>query len=586
MIFSGDNSRRANLIRLAWIGSVALACSAAPDGTVAADPAPPPAQADVGSYRLGGAVQAAGSAAAASVPAAEPAAAAGGALNGASRFELRDIVIDGNTVLDKTEIEEIVARYRGKSVSIGDLDEARRELTGLYIKEGYINSGVIIPNQNVTQGIVRFQAIEGRITGVEVTGAHSFKPEYFSSRLERSWGTPFNIKDAEEEQQILLQGPQVQRLNIDLAPGVTPGEAKMKTDVTESSPYSLSMQIADDQSPTVGEIRGQMAGSVANLWGTGDVLSAEYGRSQGLNDGSVSYSIPIAPDDTTVSVKYDRNGTLVVAPALAPLDVTSDYSSVSVGVSRPFYRTAEQKLSFEASFDWRQAQSFLLGTPFPFTAGADPNGRTNVSALRLTGLWEDHNPDHALVLRSTLSIGLPILGATVQPPLPGETIATGEFVSWLGQAQYVRRIYHDWEAVLRSDVQLSNGPLFPIEQFALGGIDTVRGYRDYLMVTDDAAFGSAELRIPIATLPVPQLSEGDAAGTLQFVPFYDYGRGWNVDRPTPAPPDISSVGVGLRWLIGPGTTAELYYGRALRNVPVGTSLQDRGIHFRLTAGFL
>jgi hypothetical protein len=59
----------------------------------------------------------------------------------------------------------------------------------------------------------------------------------------------------------------------------------------------------------------------------------------------------------------------------------------------------------------------------------------------------------------------------------------------------------------------------------------------------------------------------------------------NVDRPTPYPPDITSVGAGLRWLIGPGTTAELYYGRALRYVPVGTSLQDRGIHFRLTAAF-
>ena len=102
-------------------------------------------------------------------------------------------------------------------------------------------------------------------------------------------------------------------------------------------------------------------------------------------------------------------------------------------------------------------------------------------------------------------------------------------------------------------LQLTNRPLFPIEQFALGGIDTVRGYREYLTVTDDAALISAELHIPVGKLRLPYLAKTDDAGTMQFVPFYDYGRGWNVDRPTPYPPNISGVGAGLRWLIGRGS---------------------------------
>ena len=69
------------------------------------------------------------------------------------------------------------------------------------------------------------------------------------------------------------------------------------------------------------------------------------------------------------------------------------------------------------------------------------------------------------------------------------------------------------------------------------------------------------------------------------MPFYDFGRGWNVDRPTPFPPSISGVGAGLRWLIGSGITAEFYYAKALRNVDVGNSLEDRGIYFRVTSRF-
>ncbi len=316
---------------------------------------------------------------------------------------------------------------------------------------------------------------------------------------------------------------------------------------------------------------------MANILGYGDILSAQYGRSLGINDGAIAYSVPIASDDTRINLRYDINGTVVVAPGLSPLNITSNYNSLALGLSRPFYRTAEQNLTLGLNLERREAQTFLLNMPFSFTSGSD-NGKTNVTALRLYEDYLDRDAEHAFALRSTLSIGLPTLGATVTSVPP-----TGNFVSWLGQAQYVRRVYQDWEAVVRSDLQLSNRPLFPIEQFALGGIDTVRGYREYLTVTDDAFFASAELRIPVGKLRLPNLADTDEAGTVQIAPFYDFGRAWNVDRSTPYPPDISGVGAGLRWLVGSGVTAEVYYGKALRHVSAGTSLEDRGIYFRLTA---
>jgi hemolysin activation/secretion protein len=278
-----------------------------------------------------------------------------------------------------------------------------------------------------------------------------------------------------------------------------------------------------------------------------------------------------------LTLRYDINGTVIVAPTLTPLNITSSYDSLSIGLSRPFYRTPETSLVLGTLLERRQAQTFLLGMPFSFTPGSE-NGNTNVTALRFYQDLSDRDAEHALGLRSTFSLGIDAFGATITDTLP-----TGRFVSWLGQAQYVRRVYQDWDLVLRSDLQLANHALFPIEQFALGGIETVRGYREYLTVTDDAFFASTELRIPVAKLRIPVLADSDEAGTIQLAPFYDYGRGWNVGRPTPYPPDIASIGTGLRWILGSGILMEVYYGKALRNVRAGTSLQDRGIHFRVTA---
>jgi hemolysin activation/secretion protein len=332
-------------------------------------------------------------------------------------------------------------------------------------------------------------------------------------------------------------------------PGLAPGEAKLDADVTEASRYSLFAEVADDQSPTVGEIRGQLQGTMANLLGFADLLTANYGRSDALNDGFIDYSLPIASDDTRLSLRYDRNGTVVITPPLVPLNITSSYSSVGIGLSRPFYRTAEQNLTLGLS----------------------------VTALRFSQSWLDRDAEHALALRSTLSFGLETLGATVTNMTP-----TGQFFAWLGQAQYVRRIYRDWEALIRSDVQLSYRLALPDRAVCLGrhrhGARLSRifdGHRRAVLV-------SAASRIPIARLRIPRLANSEDAGRLQFVPFYDFGRGWNVDRPTPSPPSISGVGAGLRWLIGSGITAEFYYAKSLRNVDVGNSLEDRGIYFRVT----
>jgi hemolysin activation/secretion protein len=497
-------------------------------------------------------------------------------LDSAPRFVLRGYHVDGNTVLDNAAIDAVFAPYLNRPISIADLEEMRTRLTRLYIDRGYINSGFVIPDQDASSGIVTFHAVEGRVTEVSTTGTDHFDPDYFNTRLERGLSMPFNINDLQAEQQILLQDPLVRRLNLDVAPGLPPGEAKVQADVTEASRYSLNFQVANNQSPTVGETRGQVQGSVSNILGRGDTLAVQYGRSQGLNDGEITYSVPLATDDTRLNLRYDINGTLIVSQALTPLNITSRYNSYVIGLSRPFYRTPDAALNLGINLEKRDAQSFLLGQPFSFTAGSQ-DGKTNVTALRVFQDWGERDAEHALALRSTFSFGLDALGATVSNSGP-----SGTFFSWLGQGQYVRRIYQDWDLVLRANLQLSDKPLFPIEQFALGGIDTVRGYRQYLTVTDDAFSGSGELRIPIGKYPLPWVDATEDAGTLQFAPFYDYGRGWNVRRPTPYPPDISGAGAGLRWAAGAGVLLELYYAKSLRHVNAGTSLEDRGIYFRLS----
>ena len=114
-----------------------------------------------------------------------------------------------------------------------------------------------------------------------------------------------------------------------------------------------------------------------------------------------------------------------------------------------------------------------------------------------------------LALRSEFSLGLPI-GAT-NNAVPGDP--DGEFFLWRGQGQWVKQFAPDALFLARTNLQFTGEALVPLEQFGLGGLDSVRGYRQDLFLVDNGIFASAEARIPI-------LRVNRRRGVFQIVPFF------------------------------------------------------------------
>ena len=132
------------------------------------------------------------------------------------------------------------------------------------------------------------------------------------------------------------------------------------------------------------------------------------------------------------------------------------------------------------------------------------------------------------------------------------------------------------------DLQLTNSPLFPLEQVSLGGRYTVRGYREVTILRDNSFIASVESRFPL-------LYWGSGEPMVQLAPFIDVAHGWNIgeNRPSPTAPvtsfpdTLASVGVGLRWNILPNDRAgfEVYWGQKLNHVSkISNTIQDNGVH--------
>jgi len=114
-------------------------------------------------------------------------------LSGGVRVFIRGYRILGNTVLPQYEIDEITAPYSNKKVSFSELQNLRDQITKAYIERGFINSGAIIPDQNIEDGIFEIQVIEGTLTAVDVETDGRFNKSYFETRLKRESDGPLNI---------------------------------------------------------------------------------------------------------------------------------------------------------------------------------------------------------------------------------------------------------------------------------------------------------------------------------------------------------------------------------------------------------
>jgi len=503
-------------------------------------------------------------------------------LPAAPRLLVREFQFEGNHAFSAAELSQVTGSYTNRELSSEELEQARRAVSLFYIQHGYVNSGALLPDQNPTNGIIRIQIVEGVLTGIELSGNQWLRDSYINSRLQRWAAPPLNLNNMQEGLQLLRQNPNVKQINAELKPGTAPGEALLDVRVVDQQPFQFGLEADNHRPPSVGAEQIWAVASDQNLTGYGDRLDFRYGIANAGADGiefsewdnmEGSYVLPVTRYETTLGVHASRLNSSLVEPTFLSLDIESLTSSYGVIVRQPLYQTANREFALALGFDYRKNESSLLGLPFSLSPGA-VNGETVVSVLRFSQEWLDRGANHVLALRSTFNFGMDMLDAT------DDGIASNpdaKFFSWLGQAQYVQRLFNTQnELVLRVTGQYTDEPLLSLEQFSVGGIDTVRGYLENQLVRDRGIVTSVEFRVPI-------YFNKAGAGIVKLAPFFDYGGAWNIDDSTP-PNTLASVGIGLLVTPNDHFSAQIYWGHRLRdvNIPNDSGLQEDGIHFKLS----
>lgn len=498
------------------------------------------------------------------------------------KFDIWQFVVLGNHVLPQTAVEAAVYPFLGPSRDISTAQQAAAALERAYKRAGYETVFVYIPEQEVSNGVVRLQVTEGRLEWVHVHGAR-----YFSERQIRAGlpalspgGTP--LLTALQQQLAALNSQTPDRIVTPvLKAGSQPGTVDADLDVKDKPPVHASLSYDDRHTADTTPDRLTASLSYNNLWQRLDSLSLVYqtapANTKNATVESATY-LGHVPDATGLAeFSYTHTNSNVLA--LGTLGVLGSGNIYSLHWLQPLPATSILAESLDAGADYKSVRTEVFPDTSASSGTSSSTSSTPVTApvhyinwsATYAATWR--MPSRTYTLSMGANFGVQGLVNKEQEFDNARYDASPDYLYLRFSGGAVQRLPAGFAVLGRVSGQWADSPLVNNEQFSLGGVDTVRGYLEAELLGDTGAAGTVELHTPdIGRHLEPVLTN------LYFLGFVDAGIS-TLLYPLPGQDfhqDLWSTGVGLQ-LAGPaGLIGSLDYA-----IPEEDSTRTRKHHGRV-----
>jgi hemolysin activation/secretion protein len=263
------------------------------------------------------------------------------------------------------------------------------------VRSGYVTSGAYLPLQDLSDGTVVVQVVEGQLEKIEIRGLDRLQESYVRDRFREASQPPLKVDRISEALQLLEFNPLFQRVRADLKEGTSPGLSVLVVELKEAPAFSLGWQFDNYESPAIGEYKGTIFIEHQNLLGFGDRLSASYSLTEGLDKYEIGYKIPFNAKDGTIEVEYNSGDNRIVEK-FEELGIRAESDRFSVLVRQPLVKRSTEEIALFFSVDLQESRTFILeDIPFSFTEGSE-EGKSRVTALRLGQEWISRSSNRVL----------------------------------------------------------------------------------------------------------------------------------------------------------------------------------------------
>ena len=491
-------------------------------------------------------------------------------------------------------VGNVLQGYIGKPVSLSSLDRMVRDVIVAYRKGDLPVVDVLLPEQDITSGVVQLVVIESQLARIRVEGADADTEEFIRNQMRIREGEVIRASEVLRDLSWVNRSP-YRKVDMVYAPGLEFGTTDVILRSYESRGDWFYVGYEDSGTDFLGQDRIVAGFNFGELLGPSDSLSFQYTADlnfEHVRASSLIYtrSLPWRHWVTFFGsfVEIDSDPIVQAGPG-GTLDSDGNNLQMSARYGIPLQGKANREREMVLGFDFKSngsnlefidpdnaGASQLFGSTaeiFQFSIAYNEKiqHKRGVTELDLRGVYSpggisNHNSDEVFGLSRSLS--------------------TSDYFYGVGGIEHRQRIGdRGWSARLKLQGQLSDGNLQPSEQLGAGGYATVRGYDESVIRGDHGFWGTFEVYAPPMSLG-RILDWENESDSLQLLGFFDAANlGNELLLPQEAGSfEIGSVGIGMRWDYSDWFRLRLDYGYPVYTEDVVVDESGR-FHIGATATF-
>lgn len=455
-------------------------------------------------------------------------------------FVITKFEILGENPLTESETQDVFEYFLGDHYGLEGIQDAAAAFEKKLRESGFAFYQVNLAPQKLEEGTIKLQVIQLKVDKVEVEGNKFFDAENLARNIPtlKSGETPntrvlsraINMADAQPSKSLKLQFSESET-----------GEAiNANLKVEDLRTHFAFVSINNTGNEETGQFRLTGGYQWTNLFNRDHNLSLSYTTSpsdfSAVKQYGASYTIPF----------YEVGGQFNLF--LARSDVDSGIVAQNLSVSgagtialmhytHTFLQSGAYKQQLDVGLDHKLFENEVGFLGFPISGTGDVLSRP--FSLAYIGFWQGAGKNISFNVAPYVNIP----GGTDGADEDYDDLRSGATADWsltrFGFG-YNQLITANWIFHLNATGQHSSDRLISGEQFGIGGIYSVRGFDQRILLGDSGYQANVELWIP-----------SFSSFEIRPLVFFDYGH---VELNTPllseTPEiDISSVGAGLRWNI-------------------------------------
>ncbi|MEW5698720.1 ShlB/FhaC/HecB family hemolysin secretion/activation protein [Pseudomonas synxantha] len=408
-------------------------------------------------------------------------------------FPVRQILINGADHLSGADRERLTQPYQDQCLGTSQLNELLKVITNRYIDQGLVTSRAYLPQQDLSGGQLTVLVVEGHLEKIQVSPDSGLSARELVMSFPGREGELLNLRDIEQMVDQLNRLPSNQA-QMELTPGQAPGGSDVVVKNTPQKPWRASLSRSNDGQDSTGEQQWGTSLEWDSPLGLSDQLMLRGGHDavsdhqRTSSNAFLNYNLPWGWWNFNYSYSQSDYRSQAHANGF-DFKQTGDSQNHQLRAERVIYRDAMSKTALNTGLSYLRTHNFIEDSKLALSSNRISEAQFGVNHGRRIG--------NAFVnLDLGLQNGIGAFDAQGDHD-PGPDEPTARYRKYTATLSYLQPFSLWGESFSVSSLatgQRSEDVLFSSQRMSLGGLGSVRGYKDQSLSGDSGGYWRNDLR--------------------------------------------------------------------------------------------